>query len=217
MALHTGSESGSGSGFARMAAMASQIEAAIKSLPAQPKHINHVSKKKEARRQRQEEARRLAELHDATSTEIVFALPELTPPDASKAKHDLEELEREMRTLLGLDKPDPVVVAPIPVAKPITKPKTLAKRKPKPSPFVTTSPPPPVKAAAKPVKQAVKRQLEVLLQVLRPDGIEVPFYHCDTGISELVAELNAARKARGYGLQVLSTISITTQEYACHT
>jgi len=213
MALHT--ESGSGSGFARMAQMASQIEAAIRSLPAQPKHINHVSKKKEARRQRQEEARRLAELHAATPTEIVFALPESTPINASKAKLDLEELEREMRTLLGLDKPDPVVVAPIPVAKPITQPKTMAKRKPKPSPFVSSPSPVPVKAAAKPVKQAIKLQLEVLLQVRRTDGIEVPFYYCDPGINHFVAEMNAARKARGYGLQVLSTISITTQEYAC--
>ena len=213
MALHTGSTSGSG--FARMAQMASQIQAAIDSLPAQPKHINYVSKKKEARRQRQEEARLLAELHDATPTEIVFALPESTPIDASKAKHDLEELEREMRTMLGLDKPDPVVAAPIPVAKPITKPKTMAKRKPKPSPFVSAPEPMPVKAAEKPVKQAIKRQLEVLLQVRRTDGIEVPFYYCDPGINHFVAEMNAARKARGYGLQVLSTISITTQEYAC--
>ena len=202
-----------------MAQMASQIEEALASLPAQVPagHQPFVSKKKEARRKREEEARRLSELQAAALTEIVFALPVSQPTDAAKAKLDLEELEREMRIQLGLDKPEPEVVAPIPAAKPITKPKAMAKRKPKPSPFVAAPPPPPVKAAAKPFKQAVKRQLEVLLQVLRPDGIEVPFYHCDSGISELVAELNAARKARGYGLQVLGTLSITTKEYACHT
>lgn len=208
-----------GSGFSRMAQMASQIEYALASLPEQVPagHQPFVSKKKEARRKRAEEARRLSELKDATLTEIVFALPESTVIDAAKAKSDLEELEREMRAQLGLDKPDPVVAAPIPVAKPTTKPKVMAKRKPKPSPFVSASPPPPVKTVEKPAKQFIKRQLEVLLQVLRPDGIEVPFYYCDPGISEFVAELNASRKARGYGLQVLGTISITTKEYACHT
>lgn len=94
-----------------------------------------------------------------------------------------------MRAQLGLAAPAPAVAKPVPPPKPI----------------------------AKPVKQVVKHRLEVILQVARADGSEIPFYHCDTGISKFVAEMNAARKARGYGLTVLSTISVTPVEFTCST
>lgn len=213
MALHTGS------GFSQLAQIDSQIRAAIASLPTQAPvgHQPYVSKKKEARRKRDEEARRLAELNDASLNEIVFATPESQPvTEAAQSKLDLAELEREMRAQLGLDVPPPVVETK-PAAKPKTMPKQVAKRRVKPSPFVSAPAPAPVPVVEKTAKQLIKRQLEVLLQVLRPDGIQVPFYYCDPGISEFVAEINAAKKARGYGLQVLGTLSITTKEYACHT
>ncbi len=194
-----------GSGFSRMAQMESQLQQALASLPNQAPagHQPYVSKKKEAKRRREEEARRLAELQSATINDIEFVIPEATP---NEARTDLAELEREMRALLGLDVPPPVVATPAPV---VTKPKP--KRTPlKAKPMIL--PPEPVKHAEKPVTQIVKRQLEVLLQVVRADGVEVPFYHCDPCMSELEAEVNASKKARGYGLRVLSTLSITTTE-----
>lgn len=194
-----------GSGFTQMALVESQIKAAIESLPSQHPvgHQPFVSKKKEARRKRQEEARRLAELQTAAFHEIEFDIPASTQP--TQAYSDLAELEREMRAQLGLDVPTQTA-SPAPV---VAKPKP--KRTPlKAKPMIPT--PEPVKHTEKPVTQIVKRQLEVLLQVARADGTEVPFYHCDPSLSHLEAELNASKKARGYGLRVLSTLSITTKE-----
>lgn len=194
-----------GSGFSKLSRVETQIQEALANLPDEPTgHQPFVSKKKEARRKREEEARRLSELKDVELGQIEFTIP---TRKTLKPEFDLTELEREMRQQLGLDVP---ASAPAVAAKPVA----FAKPPSKPLRPMATPTPPPAPKPSKP-QQIIKRQLEVLLQVRRPDGTEIPFYHCDTGISGCLAEMNAARKARSYGLQVVSTISITTKEYTC--
>lgn len=201
MALHHGS------GFSKLAQSETQIQAALSSLPELPPlgHQPYVSKKKEAKRRQAEEARRLSEFRDVTLAEIEFVTPD-RPTEASKSQFDMAELEREMRAQLGLDVPV-AAAKPIPVAPKRTP--IRDKRKP------VIAAPAPVAKTEKTEKQLIKTQLEVLLQVARPDGTQVPFYHCDTGFNKLLAEINASKKARGYGLKVLKVLSITTKEYVC--
>lgn len=202
MALHNGS------GFSQLARSEMHLQQVLSSMPELPPsgHQPYVSKKKEAKRRQAEEARRLSELRDVTLAEIEFVTPD-RPSEASKSQLDMAELEREMRAQLGLDVPT-VAAKPIPVAPKRTP--IRDKRKP-----VIAAPAPVARPVEKPEKQMIKTQLEVLLQVARPDGTEVPFYHCDTGFNKLLAEINASKKARGYGLKVLKVLSITTKEYVC--
>jgi hypothetical protein len=65
----------------------------------------------------------------------------------------------------------------------------------------------PIKTKVSAPKLCVKRRLEVMLLVRNRDGFEIPFYHQDDCTSSLEAEINASKKARGYGLVVLETIS----------
>ena len=194
------------SGFIQLARTETQIHEALSNLPDLPPLV--VISKKQARRKRAEEARILSELRDASPSQIEFVSSDWDiPTEAAKTRIDLDELEREMRKQLGLDDV-PVAANPTPLAPKRTP--IRDKRKP-----VIAAPAPVVRPVEKSEKQLIKTQLEVLLQVARPDGTEVPFYHCDTGFNTLLAEINASKKARGYGLKVLKVLSITTKEYVC--
>ncbi|MNR50883.1 hypothetical protein D3C85_1704680 [compost metagenome] len=61
----------------------------------------------------------------------------------------------------------------------------------------------------------LKRRMEVLLRIRRPDGLELPFFQEVPYASELEAELAAGRKAREYGFTVLSLIQISIKEELC--
>lgn len=197
-----------GSGFSKLAIMDSQIQAVIKAYVEEPtpKHQPFVSKKKEARRQREAQERELAALRDAPLEELIFSF---TAPDqltqAAKQQAERDELEQQMRLALGIDTVAPSVVTP-------PKPKVKAKPVVKPlvaKPMVVV----PVKA---PVEfSLLKRRMEILLRIRRPDGLELPFFHEVPYTSELEAELAAGRKAREYGFTVLSLIQISIKEELC--
>lgn len=193
MALSTGS------GFRNLTRMESQIQAVIAAYvedPA-PKNQPFVSKKKEARRKREEQERQLALLRSTPLDQLDFVTLNTPPTQAAKAQSELEELEQEMRRTLGLD-----VVKPAEVVKAIPKTTVIQPLVPKP------------KVAAKPRVELhlVKRTIEVLLRIKRPDGLELPFFHEATDGSQLEAELAAQRQAREYGFKVLGTIKTTIKE-----
>lgn len=200
MALSTGS------GFSKLARMDSQIQAVLATLVEEPtpKHQPFVSKKKEAKRKREEQERALELLRSTPLDQLEFAPPVLDQTtQAASAQSELEELEQQMRSALGIDTAPPVVVAkPVPVAKvePKADPDTL---------FIK-----PKVAKPRTEMHIVKRRIEVLLRIARPDGLELPFFHEETQGSEFEAELAAGRKARGYGFKVLATIKVTLQEQA---
>lgn len=196
MALHTGS------GFSKLARTESQIHAILAtmiSVPV-PKHQPFVSKKKEAKRRRLEQEQALALLRTASLDDIEFApLSTSQPTEATISQTEMAELENQMRLALGIGDVTPSATAPVAAkAKPVA-----------PSPDILFTQPA-KKATPKKEVHFCKRTLEVLLQVIRTDGTTVPFYHQDDCVSTLTAEINAAKKARKYGLQVLHTISITS-------
>lgn len=198
-----------GSGFSKLAQMDSQIQAVIAAYVEEPapKHRPFVSKKKEARRQREAQERELAALREAPLEELIFSF---TAPDqqtqAAKQQAERDELEQQMRLALGIDKITPAAAVP-PAPKVKAKPKTIKPLAAKP--MVTV----PVKPRVE--FSVIKRQIEVLLRIRRPDGLELPFYHVESSGSEFEAELSAGRKARGYGFTVLSTIQISIKEEVC--
>jgi hypothetical protein len=190
-----------GSGFADMARAETQLQAFLSTIIELPEITGHqpfISKKKEAKRKRAEQEQELALLRATPLHELEFgpSLPD-KPTPASTTHDALADLEHQMRRALGIDTTTAVV------AKPVTP--VRAKSKATPDTLF-------VKPRTE--MHIVKRRIEVLLQVARPDGIELPFFHEETQGSEFEAELSAARKARGYGLRVLSTIQITVQEQA---
>lgn len=197
-----------GSGFSKLARMDSQIQAVIAAYVEEPtpKHQPFVSKKKEARRQREAQERELAALRDAPLEELVFSLvnPE-QPTLAAQQQAERDELERQMRLALGIDTVTPPAVTP---------PKSKVNAKPAVKPLVAkTITPVPVKPRVE--FSVIKRHIEVLLRIRRPDGLELPFFHVESSGSEFEAELAAGKKARGYGFTVLSLIQITVKEEVC--
>lgn len=207
------------SGFSRLANTEAHIRDVLASIviEPEPKHRPYVSKKKEAKRlqaQQQllkdEQQQQLNLLSAATLDQIVFDIPSHSAPTlAGQAQSELDDFAAQLAREWGLFQ-EASVVTPPPV---VAQPKRMPKKKAKP---VFTAPPAPA-AKTKPVLSLVKRQIEVVLQVMRADGSQVPFYHCDTGISEFEAEIAAGKKARSFGLRVVSTINIIRKEYALET
>jgi len=196
-----------GSGFSKLAQMDSQIQAVIAAYVEEPtpKHQPFVSKKKEARRQREAKERELAALRDAPLEELIFSAP---APDqqltlAAKQQAERDELEQQMRLALGIDSITPASVTP-------PKPKAKAAIKP-----LIAKPSVPVPVKTRVEFSLLKRSIEVLLRIRRPDGLELPFFHAESHGSQLEAELAAGRKARGYGFKVLATIKISIKEEVC--
>lgn len=195
-----------GSGFSKLAIMDSQIQAVLAAYVEEPtpKHQPFVSKKKEARRQREAQERELAALRDAPLEELVFSL---AAPDqltqAAKQQAERDELEQQMRLALGIDTVKPAAVAP---------PKPKVKAKPVVKQLVVQ---PSVQAKPRVEFSLLKRRMEILLRIRRPDGLELPFFHEVPYTSELEAELAAGRKAREYGFTVLSLIQISIKEELC--
>lgn len=194
-----------GSGFSKLAQMDSQIQAVIAAYVEEPapKHQPFVSKKKEARRLREAKERELAALRDAPLEELIFSAP---APDqqltlAAKQQAERDELEQQMRLALGIDSITPASV---------TSPKPKAAIKP-----LMAKPSVPVPVKPRVEFSLLKRSIEVLLRIRRPDGLELPFFHAEPQGSQLEAELAAGRKARGYGFTVLATIKISIKEEVC--
>lgn len=193
-----------GSGFSKLARMDSQIQQVLATFVHEPtpKHQPFISKKKEARREREAKERELALLRSTPLDELVFTLAESNQPtSAAKEQSKFDELEQQMRIAFGLD----TVTPPAPVAP---KPKAAVK------PLVA-KPSVPVPAKTRVEFSMIKRHIEVLLRIRRPDGLELPFFHVESHGSQFEAELSAGRKARGYGFTVLSTIQITVKEEVC--
>lgn len=189
MAFHTGA------GFAHFAAKETQIKSVLASVVLSPPSgpQRHISKKKEAKRRQAE----LQQLQAVAPDQIEFAVPVVEQARETDAR--LREIEAEMRAAFGLDS---TPSAPSPAATSAT-------------PSVAALPPPDKpKPRVKASTQIVKRQVEVMLQVARPDGTQVPFYYSDPCVSTLEAELNAAKRARKYGLTVLKTLEVSIAEYA---
>lgn len=218
MALNTGL------GFAKFAQREHVILDVISTTePPPPKPTLH-----ELRAQRKAAKRALRDLQSLSADQIEFAAPSI-----SRQTEDLKTLEAQMREALGIDKPvEPVksdivlasfefttVTPSTPAPVGIEQASETAKRHAAlekelratlgvPTPTNSHAPTP---APAAP-KTCFKRRLEVLLQVRRPDGWEIPFYHLDACTSSLEAEINAAKKARSFGLVVLKTISTAVKE-----
>jgi hypothetical protein len=196
-----------GSGFSKLAEMDSQIQAMLAAYVEEPtpKHQHFVSKKKEARRLREAKERELAELRDAPLDELIFSFTapdqQLTP--AAKQQAERDELEQQMRLALGID-------TAIPSAVPPPKPKAKAAIKP-----LIAKPSVPVPVKPRVEFSVLKRRVEVLLRIRRPDGLELPFFHEELQGCQFEAELAAGRKARSYGFTVLSTIQISIKEEVC--
>ena len=194
MALSTGS------GFSKLARMDSQIQATIRAYvedPA-PKHQPFVSKKKEAKRKREEQERELALLRSTPLDQLDFVTLSTSPTQAAKAQSELEELEQEMRRTLGLD---------------VVKPTEVVKAIPKAAPPQPLVPKPKVAAKPRVELHIVKRTIEVLLRIKRPDGLELPFFHKADDGSQIEAEIAAEKQAREYGFKVLCKIKTTVKEH----
>lgn len=182
----------------------------------------------ELRRQRKAAKRALRDLQTLSPDQIEFATPSI-----DRQTEDLKTLEEQMREALGIDAPAPkekpeLLLASfefIPAAS-ITPPppgveqasetarRQDALEKELRATLGVPTPPTldePTRKHAAP-RTCIKRRLEVLLQVRRRDGSEIPFYHLDACTSSLEAEINAAKKARGFGLTVLKTISTAVKE-----
>jgi len=183
----------------------------------------------ELRSQRKAKKRQLRELQSLSPDQIEFNTPAI-----SRQTEDLKTLEDQMREALGIDKPAPQERPDLLLASfefqtiPSTTPPTpgieqaseTAKRQAALEKELRATlgvPAPAIEPAHKPTgpRTFVKRRQEVMLQVRRRDGSEIPFYHLDTCNSSLEAEINAAKKARSFGLTVLKTISATIKEVEC--
>lgn len=182
----------------------------------------------ELRRQRKAAKRALRDLQSLSPDQIEFATPSI-----SRQTEDLKTLEEQMREALGIDKPvakekpelllasfefhatPSTTPAPpgVEQASETAKRQAALERELRATLGVPTSnnSEAPTQATAAP-RSCFKRRLEVLLQVRRRDGSEIPFYHLDACTSSLEAEINAAKKARGFGLTVLKTISTAVKE-----
>jgi len=185
----------------------------------------------ELRRQRKAAKRLLRDMQSLSPEQIEFATPSV-----SQQADDLKTLEEQMREALGIDRPAPPAKPELLLAS--FEFETIPSRS-RPTPGIeqasetakrqaalekelraTLGIPTPTNAVEPTRKQAaprscIKRRLEVLLQVRRRDGSEIPFYHLDPCTSSLEAEINAAKKARSFGLTVLKTISTAIQEFEC--
>ena len=62
-------------------------------------------------------------------------------------------------------------------------------------------------------KVAVRQQMEVALRCYNTHGDEITFWHYEKSVSGLLAECEARKRARGYGLDVLFTESVELKEY----
>ena len=201
MALHVGI------GFSQFAHRETELRTVIALTPPpppEPKHKPFVSKKKEAKRRRAE----LEALKATPLTQIEFEAPCQVVQARQEANY-LASLEDEMRNFFGLSDDDTEVPSPEPVstAAPL-KPRAKAV---KAAPVVEAKP-------AKPAKPRgyFKREFEVILEVINCDGMVIPFYHNDTEAnSSVIAEINASKKARKFGLTILQTLRVETKEYDC--
>jgi len=185
----------------------------------------------ELRRQRKAAKRLLRDMQSLSPEQIEFATPSV-----SQQADDLKTLEEQMREALGIDKPAPTAKPELLLASfefnpaPSTTPappgieqasETAKRHAALEKELRATLGVPTPAHLAEPVRQraaprtCIKRRLEVLLQVRRRDGSEIPFYHLDPCTSSLEAEINAAKKARSFGLTVLKTISTAIQEFEC--
>lgn len=214
----------SGIGFAQFAHREHLIHDFLSSAEAPPAPPTLL----ELRRQRKAAKRALRDLQSLSPEQIQFSLPSI-----SRQTEDLKSLEEQMREALGIDKPAPTAKPELLLASfefkttPSTAPaphgieqaSETAKRQAalEKELRATLGVPTPINSqASTPTpaapKTCFKRRLEVLLQVRRPDGWEIPFYHLDACTSSLEAEINAAKKARSFGLVVLKTISTAVKE-----
>lgn len=218
MALNTGL------GFAKFAQREHVILDVISTTePPQPKPTLH-----ELRAQRKAAKRALRDLQSLSADQIEFAAPSI-----SRQTEDLKTLEEQMREALGLDtpvkqdKPEILLASfefqTIPSKTPpppgVEQASETAKRqavleKELRATLGVPTPTKPAEPTRKPTapRTCFKRRLEVMLQVRRPDGLEIPFYHLDSCASALEAEINASKKARSFGLTVLKTISTAIKE-----
>lgn len=185
----------------------------------------------ELRSQRKQAKRALRELKTLSPDQIHFAVPTL-----SQQAEDFKDLEQQMREALGIDQPKPPakpdlvlaefefttipsLVRPTPGIEQAseTAARQAALEKELRVTLGVPSPSPAIEPTRKPAapRLFVKRRQEVMLQVRRRDGSEIPFYHLDTCTSSLEAEINAGKKARSFGLTVLRTISAAVKEFEC--
>ena len=183
----------------------------------------------ELRRERKAKKRQLRDLQSLTPDQIQIG----TPSQSSQAE-DLKALEELMREALGVGSPIakrveetllgtiefvPVASNSVPLPGIEQASETAKKQAALEHELRTTLGVPSSKvieeAARKPSvpRTCIKRRLEVLLQVRRPDGSEIPFYHIDACTSSIEAEINAGKKARGFGLTVIKTISTEVKEF----
>lgn len=219
--------SSTGLGFAQFAQREHLIQdflSTAEPAPAPPTLI-------ELRRQRKAAKRALRDLQSLSPDQIQFAMPSI-----SQQSDDLKTLEEQMREALGIDKPAPTAKPELLLASfefnstPSTAPaphgieqasETAKRQAALEKELRATLGVPTPAHLAEPVRQqaaprtCIKRRLEVLLQVRRRDGSEIPFYHSDPCTSSLEAEINAAMKARSFGLTVLKTISTAVKEFEC--
>lgn len=185
----------------------------------------------ELRSLRKAKKRQLRELQALSPEQIEFATPSI-----SRQTEDLKTLEDQMREALGIDKPAPqekqelllasfefqTIPSTTPPPPGIEQASETSKRhaaleKELRATLGVPAPAHVIESTSKPAapRTFVKRRQEVMLQVRRRDGSEIPFYHLDTCTSSLEAEINAGKKARGFGLTVLKTISTAVKEFEC--
>lgn len=183
----------------------------------------------ELRRERKAKKRQLRDLQSLSPDQI-----EICSTSISSQADDLKALEDLMREALGVGLPlakkteetllgtiefQPSASNSVPTPGVEQASETARKHaeleKELRASFGVPSPKLPEETTRKPSapRTCVKRRLEVLLQVRRPDGSEIPFYHIDPCTSSIEAEINAGRKARGFGLTVLKTISTEVKEF----
>lgn len=211
--------------FAAFAARECAVIEAIQTAPPAPQEPTA----HELRARRKAAKKALRDLSTATPDQIEFAAP------AGKAATDLSELELAMREALGLGRSEPAIEAPVPapVASPVellaiipatfgntdaardaARMRELEKQTRAVLNLPDAEAQPQEQPKPKPEKprQFVKRRIEVILNVRNSMGAIVPFYHVDPSSSRLEAEINANRKAKGYGLTVLETRQINEIE-----
>lgn len=183
----------------------------------------------ELRSMRKAKKRQLRELQSLSPEQIQFDTPSI-----SRQTEDLKTLEDQMREALGIDKPAPqeqpelllasfefqTIPSTTPPPSGIEQASETAKRQAALEKELRATlgvPAPVIESETKPEapRTFVKRRQEVMLQVRRRDGSEIPFYHLDTCTSSLEAEINASKKARSFGLTVLKTISKAVKEFEC--
>lgn len=180
----------------------------------------------------------MRELREVSADQIEFSLPSAVAAFSEReVTEELQTLEEQMRAALGLTSATPPsakdevslghIEFVVPTDKPATKhpvgveqasetaARLKALEKEMRSAFGVAEPAPavePPKPKPTPITRLVKRNIEVILSVQRADGTRIPFYHLDDCTSTLEAEINAAKKARKFGLTVLCTIDVAVKE-----